>query len=150
MNSKSKLEVKELLEEAAECLFTNQPDIYNFLDTSRITEWNVCHHYANEVSKHLPGYDCDVEIKKTPYGGGERPDIIVHKRGTHNDNFLVIEVKLKMENESVEALDKCDKQKIEKHWFKGDLLYRFGALVNFKRGSMSSRKIWVLKNSQGR
>lgn len=123
----SKEEVKELLEVAAECLFSNQPDIFDFTSESGDTEWNLAHHYANEVSKFLAGYDCDLEITKRNFSN-KRPDIIFHKRSSCNQNFLVVEVK---RNGSKADID-SDMKKIQENWFQECLCYQFGAVVNLK------------------
>ena len=140
----NKDEVKALLEKAAECLFADQPDIYVSTPESTVTEWAVAHHYANAMSHLLPGYACDVEARKTP--NGERPDIIIHKRGEHVNNFLVVEIKLRRERESVEDFDPADKSKIKGRLSPGKLRYKFGALVNFEYKNASKRKIKVLVN----
>ena len=104
-------ELHALLEKAADSLFVNQCDIYVSTPESTVTEWSVAHHYANEISNLIPGYACDVEARKTV--SGERPDIIVHRRGKHCGNFLVVEIKLRRGRESVEVFDKGDEIKIE-------------------------------------
>ena len=144
MIPQNRQEVEELLEKAAECLFSNQSDIYVSTPESNVTEWAVAHHYANEISKLLPGYACDVEARKTQ--SGERPDIIIHRRGEHVNNFLVVEIKLRRERESVEDFDPADKSKIKGRLSPGKLRYTFGALVNFKYKNASKRKIKVLVN----
>ncbi len=146
---KDKQAVKELLEKAAKSLFDHQPDIYEFTPESGETEWNIAHHYANEVSKLLPAFACDVEITKTPQyddEGRKRPDIILHKRRMHDGNFLVIELKLKRQEQLVETLDSKDAKKIKEHWFREKFRYTFGAQVNFKEGDRSKFKVRVFEN----
>ena len=148
---KDKQEVKELLEKAARCLLDNQPDIYCFTPQSGETEWNLAHHYANEISKLLPEFHTDLEITKTPQydsEGRKRPDIVFHKRGVHDKNILVIELKLMRRGQSVKKFDSHDAEKIEKYWFKEDFCYTFGAQVNFKEGDTSKYNVRVLDNPE--
>lgn len=92
-----------------------------------MTEWTLAHHLAIQVQKAFPGYDCDPELLKTD-SGNRRPDIVVHQRGKHARNFLVLEVK---RNGSARGV-KEDLKKIERHWFKKPLSYRYGAAINLK------------------
>ncbi|MBF8266537.1 MAG: hypothetical protein HW388_45 [Dehalococcoidia bacterium] len=133
-------EVQILLRQAAESLFQNQPNIYDFTSESGNTEWNLAHHYANEVHKLLRDYDCDLEITKGSYHN-KRPDIIFHERGSHERNFLVIEVKKDGGPQDIES----DYQKIKYDWFREPLQYQFGALVNLKSDKTS--EVEVLENS---
>src|SRR5207248_2215286 len=66
----------------------------------------------------------DVDIKK-PDAGDRRPDIVFHRRGTHEDNFLVIEVKRDNQRAITGELEK-----IERYWFAEPYLYQFGAALN--------------------
>lgn len=115
-------EIKSLLEQAAVDLFKSQPNLFDFTDESAQTEWNIAHHYAHGVHNLLLGYDYDVDIKK-PGVKGKRPDIIFHKRSTHESNFLVIEVKRKEKDVPEEI------EKIETLWFEAPLRYEYGAVV---------------------
>jgi hypothetical protein len=121
MNEQS---IKESIERAVENLFANQPDIFRFTPESAQTEWNLTNHLAHEISALFPMFACDVDIKK-PDAGDRRPDIVFHRRGTHEDNFLVIEVK--RDNQRAMA---GELEKIEQYWFAEPYLYQFGAALN--------------------
>lgn len=116
--------VKEAIEKAIESLFANQPDIYRLTSASAQTEWNLTNHLARELSAFFPAFAYDVDIKK-PDAGDRRPDIVFHRRGTHEDNFLVIEVK----RDNQRALT-GELEKIERYWFAEPYLYQFGAALN--------------------
>lgn len=118
--------IEIFLRKAVENLFENEPDIYEITEISIMTEWNLCHHLAIQLQQFFPEYDCDIEIIK-PYYNRKRPDIILHHRGNHKNNFLVVEAK-KDDEEGFEE----DKDKMQKNWFKHPLSYKFGAVVNFK------------------
>ena len=120
-------ELDELLKKAAQSLFDHQPDIYDFTPETGQTEWNLAHHLANEVQRLLPQYSCDLELLK-PNHDNRRPDIIFHRRGKHDSNFLVIELK----RDGNEAVIRNDTQKILRYWFRPDLHYEFGAVINLK------------------
>ncbi len=135
-------DIKQRLEMAADSLFRNQPNICDFTSETSQTEWNLSHHFANEIHELLPDLDCDLDIIK-PNFGNRRPDIILHKRGTHKSNVLVVEVK---KDVSVSVLEK-DLQKIISHWFRNPLNFRFGAAVNLMLGKTSIVK--VIENTGG-
>ena len=116
--------VKEAIVRAIESLFANQPDIFRLTSASAQTEWNLTNHLAPELSAFFPAFAYDVDIKK-PDAGDRRPDIVFHRRGTHEDNFLVIEVK----RDNQRALT-GELEKIERYWFAEPYLYQFGAALN--------------------
>jgi hypothetical protein len=123
----SQEEVEALLKKAVQSLFDHQPDIYDFTPETGQTEWNLSHHFANEVKELLKGLDHDLDVMKLNLDN-KRPDIIFHKRGNHDSNFLVIEVKRDGGNSKLED----DANKIREYWFGRRLRYRFGAVVNLK------------------
>jgi hypothetical protein len=57
------------------------------------------------------------------------PDIILHRRGRHNQNFLVIEVKRHVGDVEDDIV------KIRDCWFSRPLLYHFGAVVAVPDGA---------------
>lgn len=116
--------VKEAIERAIESLFARQPDIFRLTSASAQTEWNLTNHLAHELSALFPAFAYDVDIKK-PDAGDRRPDIVYHRRGTHEDNFLVIEVK--RDNQRAVA---SELKKMEQYCFAEPYLYRFGAALN--------------------
>lgn len=137
MNKKT---IKEILEDAVENLFKDQPDIFEFTSDTGQTEWNLAHHLSIEIHKSFPWFDCDLEVTK---GGFEnrRPDIIFHQRGTHDHNFLVIETK-----RNGTPRDRSDDlEKIERYWFADPLCYRFGAAVNLNE--TQTYEVAVLENN---
>jgi len=105
-------------------LFREQPDILLHTDDSTMTEWNLGHHLANEISKYIFWLNNDLDLSKRNYEN-RRPDIIFHKRGINELNFLVIELKI---NGDIED----DIDKIKNYWMSEPLRYRFGAIINIK------------------
>ena len=130
-------DLRKLLENAVESLFTNQPNIFDFTSETGQTEWNLAHHYANEVWRSLPSFECDLDVVKANIGN-KRPDIIFHKRGSNDSNFLVIEVK--RDGDSAEI--RSDINKIKLYWFGDHLHYKFGATVNLKADKTGSVEIF--------
>ena len=118
MNEK---EIKEKLENAIKNLFINQEDIFEFTSESGVTEWNLAHHLAFEIQKEFPQFQQDIELTKSSFEY-KRPDIVLHKRGNHNNNFLVIEVKYQKNTQN-------DINKIKNYWFEHPLRYKFGASI---------------------
>lgn len=133
MNEK---EIKEKLKKAIRNLFINQKDIFEFTPESGVTEWNLAHHLAFEIQKEFPEYQHDIELTKSS-SGYKRPDIILHKRGNHNNNFLVIEVKYQKNIQN-------DINKIKNYWFGHPLRYKFGASIRIENPNIYVVK--VIKN----
>ena len=117
----NKKEIKEKLENAIKNLFINQEDIFEFTSESGATEWNLAHHLAFEIQKEFPQFQHDIELTKSSFEY-KRPDIVIHKRGNHNNNFLVIEVKYQKNTQN-------DINKIKNYWFEHPLRYKFGASI---------------------
>jgi hypothetical protein len=103
-------------------LFEDQPDILEHTSETTMTEWNVCHHFANEVSKYIFWLNHEVDVGKRNYHN-KRPDIIFHRRRRNTLNFLIIE--LKHDNNPIDE----DLLKIGDWMRQGDLRYDFGASV---------------------
>jgi len=133
--------IKGILETAISNLFANQPNIFDFTSETGQTEWNLACHYANEVHKLLPDFDCDTDITKVNLNR-KRPDIIFHSRGSHKNNFLVIEVKRNGSEPKVNS----DIRKIKKYWFNNRLCYQFGAVINIKNDK--TKDVKVFKNQK--
>jgi hypothetical protein len=100
--------------------------LFDFAKGTSSTEWNLAAHFAWRVRSEFPDYDCDVELRKGDFDG-KRPDIVIHRRGSHHFNHLVIEVKPAVYG----RLD--DIEKILANWFAAPLLYGFGASVVLSR-----------------
>jgi hypothetical protein len=114
--------IHQMLTDAISNLLHSQPNLFQFTSATNQTEWNIAHHLANEVHKLFPDYDCDLDVSK-PNLGARRPDIVVHRRGTHEDNLVVVEVKRRRKD-----ID-GDIGKIRRWWFAPPLHYCFGAVV---------------------
>jgi hypothetical protein len=122
---KNVVEIK--LKCAAERMFKRQPNIFDFTSETGQTEWSLAHHLANEIHRLLSGYDCDIDVTKRNFGY-QRPDIVIHERGTNAKNLLVVEIK----RDGGSSALKEDMKKIKEDWFSGRLRYKFGAVINLK------------------
>jgi hypothetical protein len=120
-------ELKRTIEAAIESLFKHQPNIFDFTPETGQTEWNLAHHLANELHVFFRSLDHDLDVTKKDYGY-RRPDIIFHKRGTHEANHLVVELKKDGSHQEIEAAI----DKIHTYWFQEPLRYDFGAVVNLQ------------------
>lgn len=127
-------QIMDMLVESAENLLCNQPDILERTNQTGMTEWNLAHHYSNEVSKFLHWLDNDNDIIKSNCHN-RRPDIIFHKRKSNDFNLLVIEMKIS------DVINDNDKVKVQQNWLQGDLSYKFGACISFY--IHGGYKIWV-------
>ena len=136
----SKSEVEATLRQAVANLFAHQPNVFEFTAATGQTETNLTHHLAVELSASFPSLDYDLEVVKKDYNNA-RPDIIFHKRGTHESNHLVVEIKRDGSPREIRE----DIQKIKRLWFKKPLNYRFGAVVNLRANGKA--QIQVFKNA---
>ena len=130
---------KSVLGLAITRLFEHQPNVFEFTAETGQTEWNLAHHLAVEVHAFFPSLDYDLDVVKRNYKN-MRPDLIFHRRGTHESNYLVIEIKRDGNLREVEA----DIEKIKRHWFKAPLHYQFGAAINLR--SDGKHEIRVFEN----
>jgi|SRR6267154_1710191 len=128
----SENDIETRLEKAVNRLLQSQADIFTFTSQTNQTEWNLAHHLAIEIHKEFPELNCDVDLIK-PNLDRKRPDIVLHKRGSHSSNLLVIEVK--RDKADMEA----DLEKIREYWFGSELKYQFGASL------VLNEKGWALK-----
>ena len=135
-----KSELESTLMQAIINLFAHQPNIFQFTPQTGQTEWNLAHHVANELCKFFPSLDHDLDVVKPDYGN-LRPDIIFHKRGTHESNLLVVEMKRDGDPWEIDS----DTEKIKAHWFRNPLHYRFGAVVDLRTNG--NHEIRVLENA---
>jgi len=115
-------DIERIVQEAARLLLEHHPTLFLFTSQTNQTEWNIAHHLAVELAELFDDYDCDVDVSK-PNLDLRRPDIIIHQRGIHQRNLLVIEVK--RSRDDVDA----DVEKIRRWWFREELRYQFGAVV---------------------
>lgn len=125
MNQLDNEQIKIILKKALDNLYKAQPDLNEFSSETNQTEWNLAHHYANEIIKFFPGYSCDLDVIKRNLNN-KRPDIIIHKRGVNTNNLLVIELKKNGRRNAIEF----DIDKIKSDWFGEHLNYNYGAVVN--------------------
>jgi hypothetical protein len=106
-------------------LFAAQPNLSQFVQQeTREREPNLSSHFANELRNYLYWLDYDFDVIKTLHHD-QRPDIILHKRGSKALNFLAVEVKRETNPVGIQE----DLQKIRNDWFGGSLKYSFGASV---------------------
>jgi len=103
-------------------LFNNQHDVLTPTRFTGMTEWNYSRHLANEIVKYIFWLNHDTDVTKHDYHN-RRPDIIFHKRGINDLNFLVVEIK------KISGLGNNDIKKIKRDWMCEPLLYRFGASI---------------------
>jgi len=120
-------EIEQILKSAVKNLFQSQPTIYDFTPESGRSEWNLAHHLANQIMKLCPSLDCDLEIPKRNIKN-RRPDIVLHRRTTHKENRLVVEVKTDQTQKEIPH----DIDKVKADWFQSKLCYQFGAVVHLK------------------
>ena len=135
-------QIKEVLDRAAQDLFASGA-VAAFTPQTRQSEWNLANHLAAAIEGYLPELQHDGDPIK-PQAGRRRPDIIFHVRGTHDFNYLVIEVK----KDGLRRSILLDIAKIKTYWFRGRLRYLFGAVMNLR--SDNTAEIEVFRNRLGR
>lgn len=121
----NKEDIEEGIAAALQCLAQHEEAKGRFTTETGETEWNLAHHFANCLAKIFANYDCDIEVTKAP-AEYQRPDIIIHKRGSYSDNLLVVELK----RNGTKAALADDLEKIQGYWFGLPFKYQFGAVVN--------------------
>jgi hypothetical protein len=115
----------------------------DFTSETKQTEWNISHHYATAIASLLPGIlDHDVDVRKPGYGD-KRPDIIFHTRGTNDNNFLVVELKV---NASKLVINR-ESARIMANWVNG-LGYKYGAVLNVDRAGHESPSVIVVAKAE--
>lgn len=134
-------ELAKIIELAVSNLFKHQPNIFDFTPETGQTEWNLAHHLAVELREFFPGMDHDLDVTKHPFDN-KRPDIVFHKRKSHEANHLVVETKRDGDPAEISA----DIEKIHAHWFHEPLHYEFGAVVNIRSDGKYSVKVFKNPN----
>jgi hypothetical protein len=121
--------MKELIEqrirEAVDRLRIDEEIRGKFAKHTNQTEWNFGHHLAVILSGLFPLHVCEIEVSKVSLARG-RPDIIIHRRGRHDFNCVVIEMKRNGNEQDTNE----DRKQIQDHWFKGPYFYKFGVILN--------------------
>jgi len=108
-----------------------QPDVFENTFFTNMTEWNLAHHLANEISQYIFWLDHDLDVIKKRHHN-QRPDIIFHKRATNALNFLVIELKKNYYFTPESLRESEDYKKVKENWMGKKLHYRFGAFLNIQ------------------
>ena len=127
-----------VIERTTERLFDRQPTLFDLTSESTQTEWNLAHHLANELHETslLSHFHCDLEVIKGS-AGRKRPDIIFHSRGTHGNNFLVVEMKRDADRGELDQ----DLGKTRSYWFQPPYHYKYGCAVDIRSDRTSSVKV---------
>ena len=135
-------QVNDVLHRAAQDLFASGA-VATFTPETRQSEWNLANHLAAAIERYLPELEHDGDLVK-PQAGRRRPDIVFHKRDTHDFNYLVVEVKRDGSPRSI----LLDELKMKTHWFGGRLRYLFGAVINLRDNNTAEIKVFL--NPRGR
>ncbi len=119
-----KLLLARILCSAAHSMWQKDPTLGKYTSETNQHELNLAFHYACELRQWFPWLDCDFDVSKNSCNY-ERPDIVLHQRGVHILNFLVIEVKREKSRKAVSA----DLKQIRERWFENYFRYSYGAEV---------------------
>ncbi len=90
-------------------------------------EYNRDHHDERVLAKKLGIRAQSIRSDDTS-GTTVYPDIVVHQRGTNDNNWLVVEIKKDANEQGAQQ----DKAKLEK--FVEQLHYKYGLFINFQTG----------------
>lgn len=110
-------EIVLLVKQALESISDNDSSVWN------TTEWNICHHTATALQKRFNDFDIDVEPIKDDK---RRPDIVVHSRGTQENNLVVFQVKKHPNFNDI----KTDLDKIRDTFFREPYNYKYGIFIS--------------------
>ncbi len=143
-----KHKIEEYIHLSIKNLWENQPNLSTaFSEGTLEHEPNLSFHIANELWKYLPDYDCDFDIIKANFDN-KRPDIIFHKRWTHDENLLVLEVK-RFSNRNVESgICRDDENKIIQHWFSSPLNYKYWVSLVFDEVNKAYWFALIINNAE--
>ena len=89
-------------------------------------EVSICHRLASNLKEVFSGYDVDIELQKQD---GRRPDIVIHKLGSNDDNLVVFQVKKKPSLKDVED----DLNKIYQTFFAEPYNYKYGVFISIDK-----------------
>ena len=128
--------LKRIIESSVVELEKKQPDILISTEQTTMTEWNLGHHYANELSKYIFWLNNDIDVVKRNYNN-RRPDIIFHKRKLNCLNLLVLEIKI------LDEINTEDFNKIKNDWMQHPLNYQYGACISFNRNGIHVGKLFT-------
>lgn len=100
--------------------------------SERSIVFRFCIYFEEFVREKLPSYNLDSEYNRNKadkkflpsWKSGCYPDIIIHKRGSNDDNFLVIEFKTWWNSEQSD-----DKQKIKEFCTSDTYRYKYGFTI---------------------
>jgi len=133
-----------------------------FLLVNNLNERTISHKLAEYLQRECAEYNVDCEYNRMERKNGQAitytskeldlpivttdsedteaktvfPDIIVHKRGTNENNFLVIEIK--KSTNSVDRKFDCNKLKA----FTSQLGYQYGIFIEFDQNGVSHMKFF--------
>jgi hypothetical protein len=133
-------------EAALDAFFENEAELLELDVHERTVAGYLAHRYlAPQFPNHRVDADYNkvglarepkrLELPKECRGGGYRivvPDIIVHHRGTNDQNLLVVEIK--METNNIPRM--CDEIKLV--GYREQLQYRVGVLLDLPAGNGAS------------
>lgn len=112
--------ITQLVYESVKNISNSQSDVW------KTNEWNICHHLAIEISKKFTEYSVDIEPVKDDR---RRPDIVIHKRGTHDNNLVAFQVKIRPSIKDIEE----DLKKIKETFFREPYNYKYGLIISIGR-----------------
>ena len=112
-----------------------------------IYEPTICHRIAVYLEDLFRDFNIDCEYNKTLLGKKKdsngkkiRPDIIIHKRGTNEDNSVILEIKKSGKNSQ---LAKADIEKL-KRCMTDTLNYNLGVFIGILKRNVDI--CWIEKN----
>lgn len=137
--------MKELLEELIK---KSLDDLYQndeYLITHRVAERDItskfAHYFQNNMrEKNIVDYDVDCEYQRDGYGTKNingvivYPDFILHKRGTNDDNLLIIEFKTWWNPNNHDDIEKLREMMSDTHPYK--YKYGYSVILNRERTSV--------------
>lgn len=122
------------------------------------SERSITHHLAIYLQQEFQGWDVDIEYNRDGYdikrlrdlrdvpSDAVYPDIIVHRRGTNDDNLLVIEVK---KRDSRHGFDETKLGEFTKSLTEDGLGYRWGLHLILQSNEQEEPSLkWFVQGEQ--
>jgi len=105
-------------------------------------ERNLAHHLADSLREIFRKYDVDVELIKET---GERPDIVVHKRGVNDYNLLAIEIKIDPPMAKVRHdIEKLERLMLKGYLYRSALFIAYNTRLKMEDVSSLSKKVNII------
>lgn len=132
---------------------SNQPDVHHHVGERAIV-FRLAHYLSNDIERdsEFANYNLDCEYnrngrntKRLPsFPHGTFPDIIIHERGTNDNNLFVCEVKTYWNTNNADDVKKIQ-QFIDKD---GEYKFRYGLSLKITKRRADVCYLWIYRDKE--